>query len=67
MEEEEEHYKIGGGIITTAEPRPNAYIPNDDSDLPLPRPYGGNAPFKPTELGSNMRHIRKPTVKPIEI
>jgi len=66
-EEEMEHYQIPGGIITTAEPRPNAYIPDDGTDLPLPRPYGVNAPFKPTELGSNMRHIRKPVIKPIEI
>lgn len=66
-EEELEHYTIPGGITTTAEPRPNAYIPDDGNDLPLPRPYGGNAPFKPTEPGSNMRHIRKPVVKPIEI
>lgn len=66
-EEELEHYQIAGGIVTTAEPRPNAYIPDDGTDLPLPRPYGSNAPFKPTELGSNMRHIRKPVIKPIEI
>nr|XP_047126143.1 coiled-coil domain-containing protein 146 isoform X4 [Hydra vulgaris] len=58
---------LPGVVITTAEPRPNAYIPDDSSSLPLPKPYGSNAPFKPTELGSNMRHIRKPLVKPIEI
>lgn len=62
-----EHYKIPSGITTTAEPRPNAYIPDDDNELPLPRPYGSMAPFKPTELGTNMRHIKKPTIKPIEI
>jgi len=66
-EEEMEHYKIAGGITTTAEPRPNAYIPDDGTDLPLPKPYGAAAPFKPTEPGSNMRHIRKPVIKPIEI
>ncbi|XP_065669149.1 coiled-coil domain-containing protein 146 isoform X2 [Hydra vulgaris] len=58
---------LPGVVITTAEPRPNAYIPDDSSSLPLPKPYGSNAPFKPTELGSNMRHIRKPLLKPIEI
>uniref|UniRef100_A0A8D0GWM7 Coiled-coil domain containing 146 n=1 Tax=Sphenodon punctatus TaxID=8508 RepID=A0A8D0GWM7_SPHPU len=54
-------------IYTTAEQRPNAYIPDDENVLPLPRPYGALAPFKPSEPGSNMRHIRKPIVKPIEI
>jgi len=66
-EEEEEHYLLPGGVFTTAEPRPNAYIPDDDSELPIPRPYGSLAPFKPTEPGSTMRHIRKPVIKPIEI
>jgi chromosome segregation ATPase len=49
---------------TTAEPRPNAYIPDD---LGIPKPYGGAAPFKPSVLGANLRHIRKPEPKPIEI
>ena len=66
-EEEEEQYKIAGGVTTTAEPRPNAYIPDHDSQLPIPRPYGKHAPFKPAESGSTMRHIRKPVPKPIEI
>ncbi|XP_050405069.2 coiled-coil domain-containing protein 146 [Patella vulgata] len=67
MEEEGEQYKIAGGLYTTADPRPNAYIPDDDADLPIPRPYGSHAPFKPVEPGSSMRHIRKPIPKPIEI
>ena len=67
MEEEEEQYQIAGGVTTTAEPRPNAYIPDDDSELPIPRPYGKHAPFKPNEPGTTMRHIRKPIPKPIEI
>merc|ERR1719331_2822284 len=50
---------------TTAEPRVNAYIPEDDHRLP--KAYGVNAPFKPTVLGSTMRHIRKPNPKPIEL
>merc|ERR1719499_2473023 len=50
---------------TTAEPRVNAYIPEDDHGLP--KAYGNNAPFKPSTLGSTMRHIRKPNPKPIEI
>ncbi|XP_053873609.1 coiled-coil domain-containing protein 146 isoform X1 [Malaclemys terrapin pileata] len=64
---EEEQYALPNSIYTTAEQRPNAYIPDDENVLPLPRPYGALAPFKPTEPGSNMRHIRKPIVKPIEI
>ncbi|EMP32120.1 hypothetical protein UY3_10745, partial [Chelonia mydas] len=64
---EEEEYASPNSVYTTAEQRPNAYIPDDESVLPLPRPYGALAPFKPTEPGSNMRHIRKPIVKPIEI
>ena len=53
--------------MTTAEPRPNAYIPDNENELPIPRPYGAHAPFKPNEPGSSMRHIRKPVPKPIEI
>jgi hypothetical protein len=49
---------------TTAEPRPNAYIPDD---LGIPKPYGGMAPFKPTPVGVQIRHIRKPEPKPVEI
>jgi chromosome segregation ATPase len=49
---------------TTAEPRPNAYIPDE---LGIPKPYGGLAPFKPSEQGATMRHIRKPVQKEIEI
>lgn len=67
IDEESEQYTVPGGVTTTAEPRPNAYIPDDLSELPVPRPYGALAPFKPTEPGACMRHIRKPVVKPIEI
>lgn len=64
---EEEQHLLPSGVYTTADQRPNAYIPDDATGLPLPRPYGGLAPFKPSEPGSNIRHIRKPVVKPIEI
>ncbi|XP_071960472.1 coiled-coil domain-containing protein 146-like [Antedon mediterranea] len=67
IQEDEEQYVLAGGATTTAEPRPNAYIPDDDLELPVPRPYGASAPFKPQESGANMRHIRKPIIKPIEI
>eukprot|EP00798_Chlamydomonas_sp_ICE-L_P024336 gene24336-9952_t len=49
---------------STAEPRPNAYIPEQ---LGIPKPYGTFTPFKPTEQGSTMRHIRKPQPKDIVI
>ncbi len=49
---------------TTAEPRPNAYIPDD---VGLPQPYGRLAPFKPSDAGSTMRHIRRPEPKDIEL
>eukprot|EP00825_Cyclidium_porcatum_P006125 TRINITY_DN13005_c0_g1_i4.p1 TRINITY_DN13005_c0_g1~~TRINITY_DN13005_c0_g1_i4.p1 ORF type:complete len:562 (-),score=143.73 TRINITY_DN13005_c0_g1_i4:241-1926(-) len=49
---------------TTAEHRVNAYIPDD---IGLPKPYGKNAPFKPSEVGVNIRHIRKPKQKEIEV
>ncbi|NXI93292.1 CC146 protein, partial [Psophia crepitans] len=63
---EEEQAAAPGCVHTTAEQRPTAYIPDDEYSLPLPRPYGALAPFKPREPGSNMRHFRKPVVKPIE-
>jgi len=49
---------------TTAEPRPNAYIPDD---IGIPKPYGALAPFKPSELGTTMRHIRRPQPREIEL
>jgi len=60
-------YTMPDGYVTTAEPRPNAYIPQNENELPLPRPYGRLAPFKPQDPGSTMRHIKKPNPKPIEI
>ncbi|NXS64575.1 CC146 protein, partial [Brachypteracias leptosomus] len=63
---EEDQAATPGYIHTTAEWRPTAYIP-DEYSLPLPRPYGALAPFKPSEPGSNMRHFRKPILKPTEI
>ncbi|XP_071659556.1 coiled-coil domain-containing protein 146 [Patagioenas fasciata] len=64
---EEEQAAGPGCVHTTAEQRPTAYIPDDEYSLPLPRPYGARAPFKPSEPGANMRHFRKPVEKPIEI
>lgn len=57
--------QLPNGRSTTAELRPTAYIPYTNL-LPLPQPYGAQRPFKPSQLGTNMRHIRKPKLKPIE-
>ncbi|XP_038964017.1 coiled-coil domain-containing protein 146 isoform X4 [Rattus norvegicus] len=62
-----DYRQLPNGVYTTAEQRPNAYIPETDATLPLPKPYGALAPFKPSEPGANRRHIRKPIIKPIEI
>lgn len=48
---------------TSAEPRPNAYIPADG--IGIPKPYGRFAPMKPSVPGSTMRHIRQP--EPIQM
>ena len=59
--------EIANGVYTTAEQRPNAYLPDNELDLPIPKPYGAHAPFKPSTQGSNMRHMRKPQLPPIDI
>lgn len=50
---------LASGVRTAAEQRPNAYVPDADGELPLPRPYGQHAPFKPPEPPANLRHFRK--------
>lgn len=45
--------------------RVDQYMPDDN--IGLPKPYGMYKPFKPTPLGSNLRHIKKPQPKNIEI
>ena len=65
------HTKVGGGVVpgtavrTTAEPRPNAYVPIES--IGIPKPYGALAPFKPVEPGTTIRHIKKPKASQIEI
>eukprot|EP01083_Nonionella_stella_P069661 185833_1 len=49
-------------VQTTAESRPNAYIADD---IGIPKPYGAHAPFKPSELGANLRHIKKPKCRQV--
>ncbi|XP_053331956.1 coiled-coil domain-containing protein 146 isoform X2 [Clarias gariepinus] len=66
MTEAEEWSQLPNEVYTTAELRPNFYIPVEDA-LPLPKPYGALAPFKPNDPGTNIRHIRKPQPKPLEI
>jgi chromosome segregation ATPase len=84
MVEMQKHVLPNGGGLTTAEPRPNAYLTTNIDDmmiessngsnstglqsmLPVPKPYGSMAPFKPQPQGAQMRHIRKPKAKPLEI
>ena len=40
------------------------YIPDD---IGIPKPYGALQPFKPSELGTTMRHTRKPQPREIEL
>lgn len=65
----EDEFYLHGNVKTTAEPRPNAYIPqiNGMGQLPIPKPYGEHSPFKPQEPGAQLRHYKKPVIKPIEI
>uniref|UniRef100_A0AAV2IUX3 Uncharacterized protein n=1 Tax=Knipowitschia caucasica TaxID=637954 RepID=A0AAV2IUX3_KNICA len=67
LAQEDEWKQLPNGAFTTAPIRPDAYIPQG-SDLPVPKPYGALAPFKPMPSGANMRHIRKPAApKPLQL
>ena len=57
-----DQFTLPDGTVTSAEPRPNAYIPQSDTELPLPKPYCSQAPFKPSQPVATMRHIRKPCI-----
>lgn len=49
--------------ITTAEQRPTAYVP---VGWAIPKPYGGLfPPLRPADVGSTMRHVRKPEPREI--
>jgi hypothetical protein len=52
---------LAGGNRTFADLRPNAYIPNGPDDLPVPKPYGRDAPFKPSNPTPHFRHFRRST------
>ncbi|XJO72474.1 hypothetical protein BDV3_003585 [Batrachochytrium dendrobatidis] len=66
---DDDDFYMYGKVRTMAEPRPNAYIPDATGlgTLPIPKPYGAHAPFKPQEPGTQIRHYRKPVEKPIEL
>eukprot|EP00495_Collosphaeridae_sp_1-RS-2012_P005316 TRINITY_DN472_c0_g1_i3.p1 TRINITY_DN472_c0_g1~~TRINITY_DN472_c0_g1_i3.p1 ORF type:complete len:348 (-),score=85.95 TRINITY_DN472_c0_g1_i3:136-1179(-) len=64
MEQEDDPSLLPGQVRSQCSPRPNAYIADE---LGIPKPYGAHAPFKPSKLGSNMRHIRPPEEVPIVI
>uniref|UniRef100_A0A3Q2P5P0 Coiled-coil domain containing 146 n=1 Tax=Fundulus heteroclitus TaxID=8078 RepID=A0A3Q2P5P0_FUNHE len=66
LAEESKWRQLPNGVHTTAEARPNAYIPQDDR-LGLPVPFGRFPPIKPSPQGAYMRHYRNPTIKPLEI
>ena len=50
---------LAGGSRTFADLRPNAYIPDGPDDLPVPKPYGRDAPFKPSQPSAHFRHFRR--------
>ncbi|XP_008399192.1 coiled-coil domain-containing protein 146 isoform X2 [Poecilia reticulata] len=62
LAEENKWRQLPSGVLTTAEARPNAYIPLDDP-LGLPVPFGRFAPVKPRPQGAYMRNYRNLTVK----
>jgi hypothetical protein len=66
---EEDGFFLYNGIRTMAEPRPNAYIPELSglAELPIPKPYGGHAPYRSQEPGAQLRHYKKPIAKPVKI
>jgi len=70
--DKDDKFYIINNIRTTSIPRPNAYIPHNNGnnisgELPIPKPYGLFAPFKPYEKTVHLRHYRKSVEKPIEI
>lgn len=54
----------GIAVKTTAEARPNHYLPEE---LALPKPYGALAPFKPQQQGATIRHVRKPEPRELQL
>ncbi|KAI9218518.1 hypothetical protein BC828DRAFT_388410 [Blastocladiella britannica] len=63
-------YILPNGSKTRAEPRPNAYVPSLAEALPVARPYGAFAPFKPLDAvspaaGGNLKYYRNPANKEV--
>eukprot|EP00040_Diaphanoeca_grandis_P035626 m.224527 g.224527 ORF g.224527 m.224527 type:complete len:957 (-) comp33433_c1_seq1:38-2908(-) len=53
--------ELADGTLTFAEIRPSAYLPDMRSGaLPKPRPYGRDAPFKPSHPSNHLRFYKKP-------
>ncbi|XP_061570455.1 coiled-coil domain-containing protein 146 [Cololabis saira] len=65
LAEENEWRQLPNGKFTTAEVRPNAYIPHNNP-LCVPVPYGAFAPFKPSQPAPTMRRFRSPARRPSE-
>ena len=49
---------------TATQQRPTAYMPAVEGALPIPRPFGRYAPFRPAEPAPNLRHLRKSAAAP---
>eukprot|EP01012_Entosiphon_sulcatum_P040232 TRINITY_DN53874_c0_g1_i1.p1 TRINITY_DN53874_c0_g1~~TRINITY_DN53874_c0_g1_i1.p1 ORF type:complete len:965 (+),score=292.98 TRINITY_DN53874_c0_g1_i1:89-2896(+) len=62
QQEEEQPAQI---MRTTAEVRPNAYIPNPE--IMLPKPYGALQPFKSTTSANAYKFWRKPELAPVQL
>eukprot|EP01147_Barroeca_monosierra_P007120 gene7120-445_t len=43
--------------------RPNAYLPDAEGSLPIPKPFGPHAPFQPTQPPTHLRHFRRSGIK----
>eukprot|EP00056_Hartaetosiga_gracilis_P008791 m.126416 g.126416 ORF g.126416 m.126416 type:complete len:887 (+) comp12993_c1_seq1:61-2721(+) len=41
------------------QPRPTAYMPDAEGTLPIARPFGTHAPFKPTAPPAHLRHFKR--------
>ncbi|XP_054910781.1 coiled-coil domain-containing protein 146 isoform X2 [Poeciliopsis prolifica] len=65
LAEENKWRQLPNGVYTTAEVRPNAYIPLDDP-LGLPVPFGQFQPIKPRPQGAYMRHYRNRRPNPLD-
>ncbi|ORX94037.1 hypothetical protein LY90DRAFT_520429, partial [Neocallimastix californiae] len=70
--DEDDKFYVINNVRTTSIPRPNAYIPENNGngisgELPIAKPYGIYAPFKPYEKTPHLRHYHKAVNKPIVI